>query len=143
MSVSASANTPFHFQPEFETMPRDRLAALQLERLQKTLAHAYANVDHFRQRFDAAGVKPDDLKSLEDLARFPLTVKDDLRASYPFKMFAVPRDQVVRVHASSGTTGKPTVVGYTREDIDTWANLMARSIVPTFSNSVTSMCSCF
>ena len=128
MSVSTSANTPFHFQPEFETMPRDRLAALQLERLQKTLAHAYANVDHFRQRFDAAGVKPDDLKSLEDLARFPLTVKDDLRAHYPFKMFAVPRDQVVRVHASSGTTGKPTVVGYTREDIDTWANLMARSI---------------
>jgi len=128
MSVSASANTPFHFQPEFETMPRDRLAALQLERLQKTLAHAYANVDHFRQRFDAAGVKPGDLKSLADLARFPLTVKDDLRASYPFKMFAVPRDQVVRVHASSGTTGKPTVVGYTREDIDTWANLMARSI---------------
>ncbi len=122
------SDTPFHFQPEVETLPRERLAALQLERLQKTLAHAYANVAHFRERFDAAGVKPDDLKTLEDLARFPFTVKDDLRANYPFGMFAVPRDRVVRVHASSGTTGKPTVVGYTRDDIAMWADLMARSI---------------
>jgi phenylacetate-CoA ligase len=130
MSVAKqSADTaPYHFQAELETLPREHLAALQLERLQWTLAHAYANVPHFRQRFDAAGVKPDDLKSLADLARFPLTVKTDLRDNYPFSMFAVPRDQVVRLHASSGTTGKPTVVGYTRDDINTWADLMARSI---------------
>jgi phenylacetate-CoA ligase len=126
--MNDSTGAPFHFQAEVETLPRDRLEALQLERLKQTLAHAYANVDHFRQRFDAAGIKPDDLRSLADLAKFPFTVKDDLRAAYPFNMFAVPRDQVVRVHASSGTTGKPTVVGYTREDIATWADLMARSI---------------
>ncbi|MDX1592603.1 MAG: phenylacetate--CoA ligase [Gammaproteobacteria bacterium] len=122
------SDSPYHFQPDIETLPREQLATLQLERLQKTLAHAYANVDHFRERFDEAGVKPGDLTALEDLARFPFTVKDDLRANYPFGMFAVPREQVVRVHASSGTTGKPTVVGYTRDDIATWANLMARSI---------------
>jgi len=132
--MSASKNAlqsgaaPFHFQPEVETLPRPKLAELQLERLKKSVAHAYANVAHFRDSFDAAGVTPDDLKSLEDLAKFPFTVKDNLRANYPFNMFAVPLDQVVRIHASSGTTGKPTVVGYTREDIDTWANLMARSI---------------
>ncbi|HKQ12615.1 MAG TPA: phenylacetate--CoA ligase PaaK [Steroidobacteraceae bacterium] len=106
----------------------DELRALQLQRLQWTVRHAYENVAHYRESFRAAGVHPHDLRSLEDLAKFPFTVKDDLRANYPFGMFAVPREQVVRVHASSGTTGKPTVVGYTAQDIDTWAQLMARSI---------------
>ncbi|MDP2793514.1 MAG: phenylacetate--CoA ligase PaaK [Sulfurisoma sp.] len=111
-----------------ETASRDEIAALQLERLQQTLRHTYANVPHYRAKLDAAGVHPDDLKSLADLARFPFTTKQDLRENYPFGMFAVPREKVVRVHASSGTTGKPTVVGYTQKDIDTWAKLMARSI---------------
>jgi phenylacetate-CoA ligase len=106
----------------------DELRALQLERLRWSLDHAYRNVAHYRAKFDAAGVRPEDLRSLEDLARFPFTTKADLRETYPFGMFAVPREQVVRIHASSGTTGKPTVVGYTARDIDTWANLMARSI---------------
>jgi phenylacetate-CoA ligase len=106
----------------------DELRALQLQRLQWSVRHAYENVVHYRESFRAAGVQPQDLRSLEDLAKFPFTVKDDLRANYPFGMFAVPREQVVRVHASSGTTGKPTVVGYTQQDIDTWAQLMARSI---------------
>jgi phenylacetate-CoA ligase len=106
----------------------DELRALQLQRLQWSVRHAYENVAHYRESFRAAGVHPHDLRSLEDLAKFPFTVKDDLRANYPFGMFAVPREQVVRVHASSGTTGKPTVVGYTAQDIDTWAQLMARSI---------------
>jgi len=106
----------------------DELRALQLERLRWSLAHAYANVPHYRRAFDAKGVHPRDLVHLEDLARFPFTVKTDLRDNYPFGMFAVPREQVVRIHASSGTTGKPTVVGYTRNDIDMWATVMARSI---------------
>ncbi len=106
----------------------DELRALQLERLKWSLAHAYDNVAHYRTSFDAAGVKPSDLRSLEDLKKFPFTVKTDLRANYPFGMFAVPRDRVVRIHASSGTTGKPTVVGYTARDIDQWADLVARSI---------------
>ncbi|HET8830980.1 MAG TPA: phenylacetate--CoA ligase PaaK, partial [Casimicrobiaceae bacterium] len=107
---------------------RDEITALQRERLAWTLRHAYTNVAHYRAAFDAAGVHPDDFRSLEDLAKFPFTTKQDLRANYPFGMFAVPREQVVRVHASSGTTGKPTVVGYTRNDVDTWATVMARSI---------------
>ena len=111
-----------------ETASQDELAALQLQRLRWTLRHAYDNVAHYRQAFDAQGVHPDDLKSLQDLARFPFTTKKELRENYPFGMFAVPREQVVRIHASSGTTGKPTVVGYTRQDIDTWADLVARSI---------------
>jgi phenylacetate-CoA ligase len=111
-----------------ETASRDELHALQLERLKWTLKHAYDNVPHYRTAFTQAGVHPDDLKSLADLAKFPFTTKHDLRAQYPFGMFAVPREQVVRVHASSGTTGKPTVVGYTKADIDVWADLMARSI---------------
>lgn len=106
----------------------DELRALQLGRLKWSLAHAYQNVPHYRMTFDAAGVRPDDLKSLADLRRFPFTSKADLRSTYPFGMFAVPRDQVVRIHASSGTTGKPTVVGYTAHDIDTWAQMVARSI---------------
>ncbi|MDS0140669.1 MULTISPECIES: phenylacetate--CoA ligase PaaK [unclassified Amycolatopsis] len=106
----------------------DELAALQLERLQWTLRHAYANVPAYTRKFDAAGVHPDDCKELADLAKFPFTTKQDLRENYPFGMFAVPQDQVRRIHASSGTTGKATVVGYTERDIDTWATVMARSI---------------
>ena len=106
----------------------DELQALQLKRMQWSLRHAYEKVPHYHAAFDAKGVHPDDLKSLADLAKFPFTTKADLRANYPFGMFAVPRDEVVRIHASSGTTGKPTVVGYTKQDIDTWADLVARSI---------------
>ena len=106
----------------------DELRALQLQRLKWSLAHAYANSPVYKAKFDAAGVHPDDLKQLSDLAKFPFTTKKDLRDSYPFGMFAVPREQVVRIHASSGTTGKPTVVGYTQKDIDTWAGVVARSI---------------
>ncbi len=111
-----------------ETASRDEIAALQLQRLKWSLGHAYHNVAHYKQAFDAAGVHPDDLKQLADLSRFPFTLKDDLRKNYPFGMFAVPEEQVVRVHASSGTTGNPTVVAYTQHDIDMWADLMARSI---------------
>jgi phenylacetate-CoA ligase len=111
-----------------ERASRDELQALQLVRLQQTLQHAYDKVPHYQQTFDAAGVHPGDLKTLADIAKFPFTTKHDLRANYPFGMFAVPREQVARIHASSGTTGKPTVVGYTLKDIDTWANLVARSI---------------
>jgi len=111
-----------------ETASRAELAALQLARLQWTLRHAYEHVAHYRQAFDRAGVRPADCRALDDLARFPFTVKADLRDNYPFGMFAVPREQVARIHASSGTTGKPTVVGYTKADIDTWATVMARSI---------------
>ena len=106
----------------------DELQALQLQRLRHTLAHAYANSPVYKAKFDAVGVHPDDCKSLADLAKFPFTTKQDLRDNYPFGMFAVPREQVSRIHASSGTTGKPTVVGYTRNDIDIWATVVARSI---------------
>ncbi len=106
----------------------EQIRELQLQRLRWSLWHAYRNVDHYRRTFDAAGVHPDDLTSLTDLERFPLTSKADLRANYPFGMFAVPRDQVVRVHASSGTTGKPTVVGYTADDLEVWSSVVARSI---------------
>jgi phenylacetate-CoA ligase len=111
-----------------ERASRDELQTLQLQRLQWTLKHAYENVAHYKRAFDVHGVHPSDCKSLADIAKFPLTSKADLRAHYPFGMFAVPREQVVRVHASSGTTGKPTVVGYTQGDIDRWADLVARSI---------------
>jgi phenylacetate-CoA ligase len=111
-----------------ESASRDELSALQLQRLKATLKAAYENVAHHKHAFDAKGVHPSDLKSLEDLRHFPLTAKEDLRRNYPFGMFAVPRERVVRVHASSGTTGKPTVVGYTQSDIDMWANCVARSI---------------
>ena len=111
-----------------ETASRDEIAALQLQRLQTTLQRAYDNVPHYRQAFDAKGVHTSDLKQLSDLAKFPFTVKADLRNNYPFGMFAVPKNQVARIHASSGTTGKPTVVGYTLGDIDRWADLVARSI---------------
>ena len=111
-----------------ETASRDELAALQLERLKWTLTHAYENSPVYRRKFDEAGVHPGEVKTLADLSRFPFTTKKDLRDNYPFGMFAVPQEQVSRIHASSGTTGKPTVVGYTARDIDTWANVVARSI---------------
>ncbi len=111
-----------------ETASRDEIMALQRTRMAETLRHAYANVPHYRAAFDAAGVHPADFRDLADLSRFPFTTKADLRANYPFGMFAVPREQVARIHASSGTTGKPTVVGYTQGDLDVWADVMARSI---------------
>ncbi|MCA0399953.1 MAG: phenylacetate--CoA ligase [Proteobacteria bacterium] len=111
-----------------EIASRDEIATLQLKRLKTTLRHAYENVPHYRKSFDAAGVHPDDCRSLADLAKFPFTSKADLRDNYPFGMFAVPREQVARVHASSGTTGRPTVVGYTKNDIETWSEVVARSI---------------
>src|SRR5690606_35002620 len=111
-----------------EHASQDELRALQLARLKQTLRHAYEKVPHYRKSFDEAGVHPDDLKSLADISKFPFTTKQDLRDNYPFAMFAVPREKVVRIHASSGTTGKPTVVGYTARDIDIWADLVARSI---------------
>jgi phenylacetate-CoA ligase len=111
-----------------ETASRDEIATLQLAHLKRTLRHVYDNVAHYRAAFDAAGVAPDDLRTLADLAKFPFTTKADLRANYPFGMFATPREQIARVHASSGTTGKPTVVGYTKADIETWSQVVARSI---------------
>lgn len=111
-----------------ETASRDEISALQLERMKWSLTHAYNNSPFYKRKFDEHGVHPDDLKTLGDLAKFPFTVKTDLRDNYPFGMFAVPQKEVVRVHASSGTTGKPTVVGYTAKDIDTWASMVARSI---------------
>ena len=111
-----------------ETASVDELRQLQLDRLRWSVRHAYDHVPHYRSAFDSAGVHPDDVKSLDDLAKLPFTTKADLRENYPFGMFAVPREQVVRVHASSGTTGRPTVVGYTRDDLETWATVVARSI---------------
>jgi phenylacetate-CoA ligase len=119
--------SPDDLEP-IERASRDELHALQLKRIRWTLRHAYQNVPHYRKAFVAAGVHPNDLHDLTDIALFPFTVKDDFRKNYPFQMFAVPRERVIRIHASSGTTGKPTVVGYTQTDIDTWAHLVARSI---------------
>ncbi|HJP23368.1 MAG TPA: phenylacetate--CoA ligase PaaK [Alphaproteobacteria bacterium] len=127
MRADNRAPDPSELDP-IEIASRDEISALQLERLRWTLGHAYANVAHYKTAFDQAGVHPDDLKDLADLAKFPFTVKTDLRDNYPFDMFAVPREQVVRIHASSGTTGNPTVVGYTQADLDMWSGLMARSI---------------
>ena len=125
--MTAKRPEPGDLSP-IETASRDEIVALQLQRMQATLQRAYDHVPHYRNAFDTKGVKPEDLKQLSDLARFPFTVKGDLRDNYPFGMFAVPRTQVARIHASSGTTGKPTVVGYTKNDIDIWADLVARSI---------------
>ena len=112
---------------EFETLPREALESLQLKRLRQTLQRVYATVPYYRESFRKAGIVPDMLKSLDDLRRFPFTLKQDMRDNYPYGLFAVPLDEIVRIHASSGTTGKPTVVGYTRRDIETWSELMARS----------------
>jgi phenylacetate-CoA ligase len=117
----------FPLEP-IEKAPLAELRRLQLERLQWSLRHAYEKVPHYRKKFDAAGVRPEHCRSLEDLAHFPFTTKADLRETYPFGMFAVPMERIVRIHASSGTTGKPTVVGYSAKDIDTWTHVMARSI---------------
>jgi phenylacetate-CoA ligase len=111
-----------------ETASRDEIAALQKQRIAWTLDYAYTRVPHYRKSFDVAGVHPIDFRELEDLVRFPFTTKEDLRANYPFDMFAVPREKIVRIHASSGTTGKPTVVGYTKKDVETWAEVAARSL---------------
>jgi phenylacetate-CoA ligase len=125
--MPAKRPLPGDLEP-IETASRDEITALQLRRMQANLQHAYDNVPHYRKAFDAKGVKPSDLKQLSDLSLFPFTVKSDLRDNYPFGLFAVPREQVARIHASSGTTGKPTVVGYTQKDISNWADLVARSI---------------
>jgi phenylacetate-CoA ligase len=119
---------PIIWDKKHETLPRRELEALQLERLQKQLSRVYRKVPYYRRRLEAAGVKPEDLKSLDDLARLPFTTKEDIRTNYPFGLFAVPLDRVVRIHASSGTTGKPTVVGYTKKDLRTWAELIARIV---------------
>ena len=125
--MSRPAPRPDQLDP-IETASLDELQALQLDRLRWSLRHAYDKVPHYKAKFEQAGVHPDDLQTLDDLAKFPFTTKQDLRDTYPFGMFAVPMRDVVRIHASSGTTGKPTVVGYTKHDIDTWSQLMARSI---------------
>jgi len=124
--MNSKAPPPDILDP-IEIASRDEIADLQLKRLTWSLNHAYENVPHYRKAFDDAGVHPGDLRELSDLAKFPFTVKDDLRQNYPFGLFAVPREKAVRIHASSGTTGKPTVVGYTHNDVDMWADLMARS----------------
>ncbi len=111
-----------------EIASRDEIASVQLERMKWSLSHAYQNVPHYKKAFDEANVHPDDLKTLSDLSKFPFTVKQDLRNNYPFGMFAVPRDQVQRIHASSGTTGQPTVVGYTAKDLENWGEVVARSL---------------
>jgi phenylacetate-CoA ligase len=116
------------YNMEFETLPREALEAIQLRRLKQTVERVYATVPFYRKQFDKAGVKPEHIKSLDDLRRLPFTTKQDLRDNYPFGLFAVPMENVVRIHASSGTTGKPTVVGYTARDIQTWAELMARAL---------------
>ena len=127
MKAEASAQHSFDIDAN-ERLSANALRDLQLSRMQASLAHACANNPFYRSKCDAAGVGPDALRSLDDLSRFPFTTKDDLRAAYPFGFFAVPMEQVARVHASSGTTGKPTVVGYSRSDLSVWAGLVARSI---------------
>jgi len=133
--VSTTTATPSRVRPPAadeldaeERMSREEIAALQLERLQQTVRHAYANVPLYTRKFDDAGVHPDDIRTLDDVQRLPFTTKADLRETYPFGMFAVPMSDVARIHASSGTTGRPTVVGYTRGDLDRWASLVARSL---------------
>jgi phenylacetic acid degradation protein PaaD len=127
VGMTVKRSVPGELEP-IERASRDELQALQLQRLRWSLQHAYDNVPHYRRAFDDKGVHPEDCRSLADLARFPFTVKSDLRDNYPFGLFAVPKERVARLHASSGTTGKPTVVGYTLRDIDTWSDLVARSI---------------
>lgn len=119
---------------DFETLPREAIESLQLKRLQQTVEKVYATVPFYRKSFDKAGVKPTDLKTLADLQKFPFTLKQDMRDNYPYGLFAVPLEQIVRIHASSGTTGKPTVVGYSRRDIENWSELMARSFSAAGAN---------
>ncbi|HEX2768526.1 MAG TPA: phenylacetate--CoA ligase, partial [Geobacteraceae bacterium] len=118
-----------YYNEEFETLPRPALEALQLKRLKNTLERVYSKVPFYKGSLDKAGITPDAIKSLDDLKNLPFTYKQDMRDSYPYALFAVPMEEIVRIHASSGTTGKPTVVGYTRKDIDAWSELMARSFV--------------
>jgi len=125
MKLDMSTYEPFGLEP-IETASRDQIAALQTERLKRTLENVYENVPAYRKKFDASGVDPSDFRHLEDIEKFPFTTKQDLRQNYPFGMFAVPRERVARVHASSATTGKPVIVGYTQNDIDIWADLVAR-----------------
>ena len=127
-STTETSRDPRFLHAQLETMPREQLAALQLRRLRDTLENAYANVPPVRRKLDEAGVRPGDVRRLEDVALLPYTTKNDLRDNYPFGLFATPDGAIVRVHASSGTTGKPTVVGYTRRDIELWAEVMARSL---------------
>jgi phenylacetate-CoA ligase len=119
---------------EFETLPRNELEALQLKRLKSLVERVYAVVPYYHQQIDKAGMKPSDIKILSDISKLPFTTKEDLRLNYPFGLFTVPLEEVVRVHASSGTTGKPTVVGYTKKDIETWAELMARALASAGTN---------
>jgi phenylacetate-CoA ligase len=126
--LSSETGENMIYNMEFETLPREALEAIQLRRLKQTVERVYATVPFYRKQFDKAGVKPEHIKSLDDLRRLPFTTKQDLRDNYPFGLFAVPMENVVRIHASSGTTGKPTVVGYTARDIQTWAELMARAL---------------
>jgi phenylacetate-CoA ligase len=128
MASTAGSGEGFMFDRAAETMARGDLAALQLRRLQQTVERAYAKVPHVRKKLDAAGVRPAEIRALGDVARLPFSVKTDLRDNFPFGLFAVPRENLLRLHASSGTTGKPTVVGYTRSDLDLWSDLMARSL---------------
>jgi phenylacetate-CoA ligase len=118
-----------YWNPKYECLPLEELRELQLERLKVTVERVFYNVPHYRRAFQEKGLEPSDIKSLDDLSKLPFTTKDDLRENYPFGMFAVPMSEVVRLHSSSGTTGKPTVVGYTRRDIEVWAELMARALV--------------
>ena len=120
--------TTLYWEEEMETLPRVGLESIQLRRLRKLVARVYKTVEPYRRKMDAVGIKPEDIQTLADLEKLPFTHKDDLRDNYPFGLFTVPMEDVVRIHASSGTTGKPTVVGYTKKDIDTWANLMARAL---------------
>ena len=128
MASTGRRDESYMFDRAAETMARGELEALQLRRLQATVSRAYAKVPYMRQKLDAAGVKPDKIRTLADLARIPFAVKTDLRDNYPFGLFAVPRESLIRLHASSGTTGKATIVGYTRADLDLWSDLMARSL---------------
>ena len=128
VETAVGGTSTFMFDRNAETMSRKALTALQTNRLKQTLEHAYANVMHYRKKFDAAGVRPNDFRSLADITKFPFTLKSALRDNYPFGMFAVPRENLLRLHASSGTTGKPTVVGYTKGDLERWSDLMARSL---------------
>ncbi len=122
------------YNEEYETLPREALEAIQLKRLQATIERVYANVPYYRGKMDEAGVTPGDIKTLADIKKLPFTTKEDLRKNYPFGLFTVPQERIVRIHASSGTTGQPTVVGYTKRDIKTWSELMTRCLAAAGAN---------